>query len=239
MSRPRTGNIAGTMRNAVAICLDLDDTLWAVEPVIARAEAEMLAWLAQHCPRVADLHDLASMRRVRMGVAEEFPDRRHDLGFLRREALRRHAREAGYPEAIAEEAFAVFRSARNRVEPFADVVPALARLRSRYRLLTLSNGNADLEVIGLAGWFEHSLSASEAGAAKPDPRIFEAMLARAALAPHEVVYVGDDPRADVEGARSAGLHAVWVDRHGRPWPGDVPPPSHTVRDLGELVALML
>jgi putative hydrolase of the HAD superfamily len=227
------------MRDVVAICLDLDDTLWSVEPVIARAEAELLAWLAEHCPRVVTLHDLASMRRVRIRVAEEFPDRRHDLGFLRREALRWHLREAGYPESVAEDAFAVFFSARNRVEPFADVVPALERLRSRYRLLSLSNGNADLDCIGLAGYFEYSLCAREAGAAKPDPRIFEAMLAHAALAPQQVVYVGDDPRADVDGARSAGLHAVWVDRHGRPWPGDVLPPSHTVRALGALAALML
>lgn len=227
------------MRDVVAICLDLDDTLWAVEPVIERAEAELLSWLAQRCPRVMALHDLASMRRARIAVAEEFSDRRHDLGFLRREALRRHLREAGYPESIAEEAFAVFYAARNRVEPFADVLPALARLRSRYRLLSLSNGNADLKVIGLDGWFEHSVCAYDAGAAKPDRRIFDAMLERAALAPQQVVYVGDDPRADVEGARRAGLHAVWMDRHGRPWPGDVPPPAYTVRDLGELVALLL
>jgi putative hydrolase of the HAD superfamily len=53
-----------------------------------------------------------------------------------------------------------------------------------------------------------------------------------------VAYVGDDPYADVEGARAAGLHAVWMDRFGRPWPEGLEPPALAVRDLGELAALL-
>lgn len=227
-----------TMRDVMAICLDLDDTLWAVAPVIERAERVLLEWLDLHCPRVTAIHDLASMRSLRARVAGEFPGMRHDFTFLRREALLRHAREAGYPESDADRAFEVFYSARNQVEPFADVVPALERLRRRFRLLSLSNGNADLGVIGLAQFFEHSITAREAGTAKPDRRIFESLLDRAGLEPGEVAYVGDDPHADVEGARSAGLHAVWMDRFNRAWPDGLPPPACRVRDLGELEALL-
>ncbi|MBS1199797.1 MAG: hypothetical protein H6R27_475 [Proteobacteria bacterium] len=226
------------MRDVVAICLDLDDTLWPVGPVIERAERALHAWMDRHCPRVTAMHDLDSMRRLRARVAEEFPGMRHDLTFLRREALSRHALEAGYPASVADEAFEVFYAARNQVEPFADVVPALARLRGRYRLMSLSNGNADLRVIGLAQYFEQSLAAREAGAAKPDRRIFGSLLERAGLEPRQVVYVGDDPHADVEGARAAGLHAVWMDRFGRSWPDGLDPPSLAVRDLEELAALL-
>lgn len=226
------------MRDVVAICLDLDDTLWAVGPAIERAEQALLAWLEVHFPRVTSLHDLASMRKLRARVAEECPGMGHDLTFLRREALIRHAREAGYPESMADAAFEVFYSARNRVEPFADVVPGLAELGRRYRLMSLSNGNADLRVIGLAQFFEHSVAAREAGAAKPDPRIFRSLLKRAGLEPGQVVYVGDDPDADVEGARAVGMPAVWIDRFGREWPDRLAPPAHRVRDLGELVELL-
>jgi putative hydrolase of the HAD superfamily len=226
------------MRQVAVVCLDLDDTLWAVDPVIERAERALADWLGRHYPRITERHDLASMRRLRAAMAARFPDLGHDLTFLRRQALILHAQEAGYPETVADEAFAVFYEERNRVEPFADVVPALGRLRARYRLMSLSNGNADLGVIGLRRFFEDSLAAREAGAAKPDRRIFEVMLARAGVEPAEAVYVGDDPHADVEGARRAGLHAVWINRFGRPWPDELERPAHVVRDLDELDSLL-
>jgi len=226
------------MQEIAAVCLDLDDTLWAVGPAIGRAERAMVDWLRVHCPRITERHDVESMRRVRAAVSDEYPGMRHDLAFLRRESLRRHAREAGYAEEAVAPAFDAFYAARNQVELFDDVLPALQRLGSRFRLMALSNGNADLSVIGLASYFEHALGASEAGAAKPDPRIFEVMLQRAGLEPAQVVYVGDDPHADVAGARAVGMHAVWIDRFGRPWPVDLEPPAQRVRDLAELVALL-
>ena len=227
------------MKQVEAICLDLDDTLWAVRPVIERAEAAMVAWLAVNYPRVADRHDVDSMRSVRQRIAGEFPDMGHDFTFLRRQALAWHAREAGYPEDMADGAFDVFYAARKLVELFDDVVPALERLRERYRLMTLSNGNADLRLIGLQTYFEHTLAAHDAGAAKPDRRIFDALLARAGLAATQVLYVGDDPYADVQGARNAGLQAAWVDRFGRAWPSEVERPSLVVRNLAELADCLL
>jgi HAD superfamily hydrolase (TIGR01509 family) len=150
-----------------------------------------------------------------------------------------HAREAGYPERLADEAFEVFYAARNQVEVFADVVPALDRLRTRFRLMTLSNGNADLRIIGLEHYFERTLAARDAGAAKPDRRIFEVMLSAAGLQAWQVLYVGDDPHADVRGARDAGLHVAWVDRFGRSWPKELAPPDLAVRDLEELADRLL
>ena len=79
----------------------------------------------------------------------------------------------GYERDIAHEAFAVWHAARNQLEPFAEVFPALETLKRRFRLATLSNGNADLAVIGLAHHFEVSLNAGALGCAKPDPRAYE------------------------------------------------------------------
>jgi putative hydrolase of the HAD superfamily len=227
------------MQQVLAICLDLDDTLWAIDQVIERAELAMLEWLARDYPRVTEAHDVHSMRAVRQRMVAEFPAMRHDFTFLRRQALAWHAREAGYPEQLADQAFEVFYAARNQVEVFADVVPALERLRTRFRLMTLSNGNADLGRIGLAHYFERTLAARDAGAAKPDRRIFQALLEGAKLAPAQVLYVGDDPQADVGGARGAGLHTAWVDRFGRSWPPGVQPADLSVSDLGELADRLL
>ena len=73
--------------------------------------------------------------------------------------LRELAREFGYPRRMVEEAFDVFIQARNEVELYDDVLPALSTA-SRYRLFTASNGNADLGQIGIA----HLVRAQRRGA---------------------------------------------------------------------------
>jgi putative hydrolase of the HAD superfamily len=63
----------------------------------------------------------------------------------------------------------------------------------------------------------------EAGASKPDPRIFEIALARAGCAAEEAVMVGDSWTNDILGARAAGIRAIWFDRDARDPPlADVP-----------------
>jgi HAD superfamily hydrolase (TIGR01509 family) len=226
------------MRHIQVILLDLDDTLWEVGPVIVRAEHAMLAFLAEHYPRVLERHSLDSMRDVRARMALEHPGMRHDFTWLRLASLRHHARDAGYPESMADAAFEVFYRARNEVQLYDDVVPSLERLRTRHRLYAVSNGNADLGVIGLAAYFAGAVAARDAGALKPDPRVFALALERAGAAAACALHVGDDAHADVEGARRAGLTPVWINREGRDWPAKLSPPPHTVRTLSELADLL-
>lgn len=226
------------MRGVQAIIFDLDDTLWEVGPVIVRAEHAMLAFLAERYPRVLELHTLDSMRDVRARMALEHPAMRHDFTWLRLESLRHHAREASYPASMAQEAFEVFYRARNEVTLYDDVLPALEQLHTRFRLFAVSNGNADLAAIGLARYFEGALAAREAGVLKPDPRIFQLLLARAGLGASRAMHVGDDAVADVGGARRAGLTPVWVNRRGQDWPAAPSPPPLTVRALTELARLL-
>jgi putative hydrolase of the HAD superfamily len=221
-----------------AICFDLDNTLWDVWPVIMRAEQRMYDFLAQRYPRVVASMTLEMMRAAREQTAAAHPQMRHDFTFLRKQTLREHAKEFGYAEAMVEEAFDAFIQARNEVELYADVLPALEQLRSRYRLFTASNGNADLGKIGIAHFFERTIAARHVGALKPDPAIFHKVIEGTDLQAHDVVYVGDDPLLDVEGARGAGMQAIWIDRQGAEWPPQVAPATHTVRSLTELVELL-
>jgi putative hydrolase of the HAD superfamily len=219
-----------------AIAFDLDNTLWDVEPVLERAEQCLAAWLQEHCPRLALSRE--QMRAAREQLARREPHNAHDLSYLRVATLTAYAREHGYDERVALDAFEVFLAARNVVEIFPDVAPALARLRPRYALASLSNGNADLARIGLDHIFNVSLNARQIGAAKPHPRCFERLAGELALDPGAIAYVGDDPQLDVAAARAAGLRTVWMNRRALTWPQELPPADLTVRDCAQLAAVL-
>ena len=217
------------------VSLDLDDTLWPVAPVIEAAERDLYTWLQRTHPAVAEGHSVQSMRALRAAVATEFPAHAHDLTFLRREALARQFRAASHDAAHADHALEVFLAARNRVDLYPDVRPALERLRGKYRLFALSNGNADLKRCGLAHFFEGHVTARSAGEAKPDARIFARLLAEAGVRSADVLHVGDDPVTDVDGAQRAGLAAVWLNRDARRWPDHLSPPTRTLTTLSDLL----
>jgi FMN hydrolase / 5-amino-6-(5-phospho-D-ribitylamino)uracil phosphatase len=226
------------MQGIRAVCFDLDNTLWDIWPVIVRAEQAMIEYLALHYPKAVIGETVETMRAAREAVARQHPQMQHDFSFLRQQALREHSLRCGYQECMAEEAFEVFLRARNEVELYEEVADSLQLLQRRYRLFTASNGNADLSRIGIAHWFERSIAARQVGVLKPHPAVFHKVVEATDLQLHEVLYVGDDPLADIEGARQAGMRAVWINRNADPWPEHLAQPEHTVATLNELAGLL-
>jgi HAD superfamily hydrolase (TIGR01549 family) len=200
-----------------AITLDLDDTLWPIAPVIARAEAALNDWMLVHAPNTAALYPVATMRSLRDAVALANPHLAHDFTAQRKLSLARALADGGHDPELAEAAFAAFHFARNRVELYPDVEHALGRLAAQTPLAALTNGNADLRQIGLQHSFVFALGAREHGSGKPDAGIFHAACMRLNVAPHEVLHVGDDPELDVVGAARAGLRTCWINRRNETW----------------------
>lgn len=195
-----------------AITFDLDDTLWSVEPVIRRAELVMYQWLGEHYPEVTAKFSADALRKLRFQVARERPDLLHDLTSMRIESLKIVARACGYPEQMADQAFEVMWLARNQVTLFDDVLPSLKKLAERFILGAVTNGNADIHLVGLGHLLEFSVSAKEIGAAKPDPKIFQAAARKAKLPLEQMLHVGDDPATDVVGANFVGMKSVYLNR---------------------------
>ena len=220
-----------------AITFDLDDTLWDVWPVVVRAERLLHDWLVARYPRIPERYTPLELRELCAEIAAARPEIAHDRTRLRKDALQLAATRAGYREFDVEAAFAVFYLARNAVELFEEVRPALERLARRYTLASLSNGNADVRLIGLDDVFSFSLNAIEAGAAKPEALMFDLACRRLGARPEQIVHVGDDPEHDVRGAANAGFRTVWLNRSGRNWPGGRRADAE-IGDLAELEAVL-
>ncbi len=225
--------------NIDIIAFDLDDTLWPCMPTIEYAEETLYQWLVQNFPRITDRHspeDMISIRQQFMLQDERFSV---DLTLLRCEFLKQLAREAGYDsKTVSEAGFEVFYEARQQVSFYDDVLPCLQRLQSRYRLGAISNGNANVDKVGLGHLIEHSVSASELKVAKPDKLIFHDLVERFGVPANRVLYVGDHPEYDVVGPQDAGLQAIWINRENNLWPEHLQPPRYQISNLHELELLL-
>lgn len=221
------------------ITFDLDDTLWDIEAVVAQAEQRLHGWFAAHHPAVAARYSAADLRRLRDEAPLLHPTLADDMTALRRSSLTRALESVGYDGANADAAFAEFWRHRHDLEFFPDAIPALDALRQRFRLAAITNGNADIALVGLDSHFDFSLIAAEFGAFKPEPGIFLEACRRAGVAPHEALHVGDDPLLDVVGAKRAGMRAAWINRKGAAWTHLEHAPDHEFADLAALAAALL
>lgn len=217
-----------------AITLDLDDTLWPIWPTIERAEKALHDWLVERAPMTAALFsNPAALREIRGEMTTSRPDLKHDMSALRRESIRLALYRAGEDPLLAEPAFDAFFTARQQVTLFDDALPALEFLAARFPLVSISNGNADLERIGLARFFRAAIHAREFGVGKPDPRIFHAAAGAVDTTPEQVLHIGDDVTLDALGAMNAGMQAGWLNRSDALWPHEQEP-HVTLTHLGEL-----
>jgi HAD superfamily hydrolase (TIGR01549 family) len=105
---------------------------------------------------------------------------------------------------------------RKPIAGMVELARDLARDGTRVAVVSNSEGGlAELMAeIGIADAFELIVDSARVGIAKPDPRIFEHVVA--ALGGGDCVHVGDSWAADVQGALAAGWRAIWFGRHARP-----------------------
>ncbi len=211
-------NQSPTTRTPVrCITFDLDDTLWACQPVILRAEKRFYQWLQAHYPRITEQFDPDSLIQNRIGFMRARPEQMHNLTMLRKRWLAALAASADYGEELIEPGFRVFWEARNEVELFDHVETTLETLGQRYTIGAISNGNADVNRIGIGHLFDFTLNSEQVGKAKPHRDIFHRAAQRAGVPIAQMLHVGDDPQSDVLGALRAGAQAAWVTQAPQDW----------------------
>jgi putative hydrolase of the HAD superfamily len=215
-----------------AVAFDVDGTLVDLWPAIDAGLSAALDVLRVVSPRARTL---------------TLPDLRADFDRLRRKypliavhELRRasFARVLGVlgvdDPAVHERVCEAFFGQRfGSIRLYPDVLPALATLRTSYRMGIGSNGNSHAERCGLSGEFAFEVYAHVRGVPpKPVPAFYQTLVAYAGVRPWELAYVGDEPDNDVVGAREVGLRTVLLNRFGEA--GAWAKPDATISTLSQL-----
>ena len=134
-----------------------------------------------------------------------------------------------------------FEDAMDRqMKPDPEVSNFLAQLNDRqvpWGIVT--NGPSQMQrhkcqALGMDQIAPFIIVSEEVGYAKPDPRIFRDALDATGLGqPERVMFVGDNPRTDIDGARRFGMRTAWV-RRGHQFPADLHPPDHVIDSVLEV-----
>lgn len=203
LAHERSGVDLDTLANAA---VDAAETLWKASPEFAHGEVFGIWWGEALWGEFAG--ESAAARAMRAFVP----------GF-RSAVWRRALASAGVSDdaladAVSREYIRVRRSAET-IDPEAESL--LVALSRTYRLALVTNGAGDVQREKLsrtpfARYFAAVIVSLEVGVGKPDAGIFLAALRAIDVAPHDAVMVGDSLERDVQGARNAGLRAVWIDR---------------------------
>jgi 2-haloacid dehalogenase len=146
---------------------------------------------------------------------------------------------AGVPHTRAEAESLV--AAIERLDPFPDVPAALAELQGRgYRLVVLSNGDADMLERGVAHVgvdFDDVISVAAAGSFKPHVATYRRACEIIDEPAGHVLFVANHA-FDCIGAKAFGMRTAFIDRRGRPF-GDTPYlPDLVVQDFAALAAAL-
>jgi 2-haloacid dehalogenase len=128
-----------------------------------------------------------------------------------------------------------------RLKPFADVPAALDRLRTRYKLVILSNGDRDMLASGVpySGIeFDRVISVAESGSFKPHVATYKKAAELIGAKPHEVLFVANHA-FDCLGAKAFGMRSAFIDRRKRPFGKTPYQPDVIVANFAELAKTLL
>ena len=208
-----------------AVIFDFGQTLADSASGFRMAEREAQGKLFSHLGLTARNDFLAPYRQIRKSFHERSEFSRKDM-WVR---VCRHFEAE--PDLILlgrwEEEY--WNTVVAQTQLFPEAKKTLEELNRTYRLAIITNTQGQRHsgehrisrFPGIDQFFQEVIVAGESGVpAKPDPIPFRLCLESLNVQPGEAVYVGDDWRIDICGARNAGIQPIWLQHHavGRSWP---------------------
>jgi 2-haloacid dehalogenase len=229
-----------SMKNYMGVLLDADNTLFDYD----RAEAEALAeTLSEAAPRAPRDEALEAYHAINARFWKLFEQRKVDAAGLQSGRWAELFRQMGLPGDPASAAVRYVTRLSEKAHLLPGAAETVRELARRARLCLVTNGlslvqRGRLARSGFADSFTAVLISEEMGLAKPDPRFFQAAGSALGLSAARLLCVGDNPEADIGGARGAGIDACWFAPGGGAWPGPGDPPEHVIRDLSEILHIV-
>ncbi|WP_166241657.1 HAD family hydrolase [Paenibacillus turpanensis] len=135
--------------------------------------------------------------------------------------------------------------AERRARPltYEETFEVLDTLKSKYRLLLLTNGAPDLQqekldgVPKLAAYFEHIVISGNFGRGKPDPDLFHHAIGLLGISPEEGVMIGDKLTTDILGSNRIGMRNIWINHHNVQRSGEIEP-VYEVKRLRDILPII-
>ncbi|MFQ5919499.1 MAG: HAD family hydrolase [Thermoplasmata archaeon] len=216
---------------------DIDGTLceYGLAPNVALRQACAAAGIDADL----DHHEYYELYKV---VQAEMPTSGYEA--VSDEAYRRLLAAGGWEDpALARQVAATYRTDRlESIELYPETREVLDALFGDYALGIISNGPGEIqwakvEKFRLRPYFPTIVISGEVGTEKPEAAIFRLALEGVNGEAETSAHVGDHPRADVQGARGAGLTSIWINRGVFRSGGDATP-HHEIQDLRGLMPLL-
>lgn len=104
----------------------------------------------------------------------------------------------------------------NHSQPLPGIMDCLPRLKEAGYVLgigtdmTVEYQLMKLERLQMLHYFDFIVTSEETNAEKPDAKLFALCAQKAGTAPEECLFLGDNLRKDVLGAKNAGMQAIWI-----------------------------
>ena len=195
-----------------AITFDLDDTLYENTSVIVQAEHSLIEFIHNQYPITKDVNkDFWRTQQKARFLAN--PLLKNDMSELRRLSL-----ESGFMalgllgnelDGATKRCFEYFYFQRSNFTLNGNIHSLLKALSDRLPLVAITNGNVNLQQIGLDEYFSACFKASIELPMKPNKAMFDAAQVYLNISPVNILHVGDNLEKDIYGALKAGYQTAW------------------------------
>lgn len=199
-----------------AITLDLDNTLYNNYPIITQAEKKSVIFLQQYHPALNKLQ-IKDYNLSRFSLLSEDPKIYHNVNYWRWKALYKTLLKSGLTKYEAQlgsdQAMDTIIYWRNKINITINTHNILSALSSKWPLIAVTNGNANISHCGLHKYFYDVLIAGKNGRAKPHTDMFHLAAKRFGIACKYILHVGDNLITDIQGATHANMQTCWINQY--------------------------
>lgn len=195
-----------------AITFDLDDTLYDNSMIVDKAEEEMIKNLQKYEQFQNLTLDLYFQEKSL--VLSINPEVYHDVIVWRIDTIKSLLSRTNIPVSqhsqIIDDAVDCFNVWRHKMVVPQSTHTLLTKLAKKYPLAVITNGNVDVNKIGLGDYFQFSLRGGPDGRSKPFPEIFDLAAKKLSIPNKYILHVGDNLETDVNGAINNGYLSCWI-----------------------------